>query len=83
MKFDFSNKKVFQSTKKIKDNASEYTYRDCCSVRIAVDGDGKPLAKTGGSSYDMDAIKQSLHNILTFRRGENILDPEFRNWTGL
>lgn len=72
IKFDFSKKKFLQSTKKIRDNAAEYTYRDICAARIREDGKEGPASK-----MDMEAIRQSLHNILTFRRGENILDPEF------
>ena len=76
--FDFSNEEIVhpQGSNNIK-----FTYKDLGTgnIRYYVD----PLTKKehinaiDSSNLDAAAIKASLNNILNFRTGDEILDPEF------
>lgn len=79
--FDFSKRDIIQSTKSERDNSEHFLYKDINTSNIFYKSDrftGKDTIKEGGSShYDANAIKNALTNILNFKSGENILDPEF------
>lgn len=80
LKIDFSVSNILHKDKKLKDNSKSYTFRDINTKGFTVkqDHDGNPKqAYVASSSLDKEAVKAALHNILTFRSGEAILDPEF------
>ncbi len=52
-----------------KPKAQRFTYKD-----IAM-----PLTNKFDANFDLTAIRQSLHNIFSWKQGQRILDPEFGN----
>ena len=76
--FDFSRERIIHPKKR--ENLS-YTFRDIgtSNIRLIVDNLNKTetVKDSNTSNFDKNAIKASLTNILNFRNGERILDPEF------
>lgn len=80
IKFDFSKNAKLGKSKNQVDNTSHYKYRDINTKDIVLSKDHITDVETihsSGSNFDKDAVKEALHNILTFRNGEDILDPDF------
>lgn len=76
--FDFSSNNILYP--KGKEN-TPFTYKDVgtSKIRLVKDIRSKEehIADTDSSNIDMNAIKASLNNILSFKTCERILDPEF------
>jgi phage baseplate assembly protein W len=76
IKFTFSNKKVLNQT-----NVTNFKFKDIGTSNILLKYDRHNnkyvINDQNTSNVDVDAIKASLANILNFRNGESILDPEF------
>lgn len=74
--FTFSNKKVLNQT-----NVTNFKFKDIGTSKILLKydrhNDKYVINDKNTSNIDVDAIKASLANILNFRNGESILDPEF------
>lgn len=76
IKFSFSNKKVLNQA-----NVTNYKFKDIGTSNILLKYDKYEdkylIYDQNTSNVDVDAIKASLKNILSFKNGESILDPEF------
>ena len=76
IKFDFSKKRIFNQ-----DSTTNFKYKDIGTDNIKIHVDritGKEtLIDQNTSNVDVNAINASLTNILNFKNGESILDPEF------
>jgi phage baseplate assembly protein W len=76
IKFTFSNKKVLNQT-----NVTDFKFKDIGTSNILLKYDRinnkYTISDQNTSNVDANAIKASLENILNFRNGESILDPEF------
>ena len=80
IKFDFSKDAKLGKPKNQIDNSSNYKFRDVNTKDMVVSTDritGAETIHNVDSNFDKDAVKAALHNILTFRSGEDVLDPEF------
>lgn len=79
--FDFSVNEAIQPTKELQDNSKNFTYRDIATNKIYLKSDkitgDEYIRESDPSLYDAAAVKNALNNILNFKFGENILDPEF------
>lgn len=76
--FDFSTEQILHPNGS---NITPFVYKDIGTANIRYYED--PITEQahiddrGSSNIDANAIKASLTNILNFRNGERILDPEF------
>lgn len=75
--FDFSNESIVHPQGK----ATSFVFKDIgtANFRYKVDRVTKAesVIDTNSSNIDKDAVRASLNNILNFRSGDKILDPEF------
>lgn len=76
--FDFSNRELNVSGKNVTDTKT-YIFRDInTSDFIIKTKDNNEYVKSSSTSfYDKSAVKNALNNILHFKTGEAILEPEF------
>ena len=78
LSFDFSNESVVHP--KGKENIP-FVYKDIGTSNMRYCEDGKTGVATvndvGSSNTDADAVRAALLNILNFRAGDEVLDPEF------
>lgn len=76
IKFDFSKKQIFNQ-----DSTTNFKYKDVGTDNLKIATDpitGKEkLIDINTSNIDIQAINASLTNILNFKNGESILDPQF------
>lgn len=76
IKFDFSKKHIFNQN-----STTNFKYKDIGTDNIKIYVDritGKEtLVDLNTSNVDVNAINASLTNILNFKNGESILDPQF------
>ena len=80
IKFDFSKDAKLARDQAQKANTTDYTFRDINTTGMTTSTDkftGKESAHVIDSNFDRNAVKAAIHNILTFRGGEAVLDPEF------
>lgn len=77
--FDFSSREINFSTQKSQANSKNYIYRDINTSSFALKETdaGDKVITPDNSVYDLLAIKNSLNNLLNFRRGEALLKPDF------
>ena len=80
LKINLAVSDILHKDKASKDNAKTYVFKDINTAGFTLkqDPDGNPLnAYTSSSNTDKEAVKTALHNILSFKAGEAVLDPEF------
>jgi phage baseplate assembly protein W len=77
--FDFSPREINFSTPTSLENAKNYVYRDIntSSFLLKEEFNKEIVFPPDNSVFDLAAIKNSINNILNFKRGEAILKPEF------
>ena len=80
IKFDFSRDAKFGKNEKQKANTSNFTFKDINTSQMTLHEDKftkQEIAKISDPNIDRNAVKAAIHNILTFRGGEAVLDPAF------
>ena len=82
--FDFTNRELLQQSDD-QQQVKKYTFRDIGTSRIVLKENPatgqKYLNDIDTSITDVNAVKTALNNILSFKKGESILMPEFGSST--